>query len=449
MTPDIEQTPGQGSTDWPDGGEIAKLIELLPAAVYTCKAPTGAITYYNPSAAELWGRIPKPGDTDERFCGSFRLWRPDGTLLPHDQTPMAAALREGREFRNEEVIIERPDGSRISVLVNINPIRDKTGKIVGAVNAFQDITALRQAEEALRDREKRYNLVVAGAGAAIWDWDVPNKRVDYSQRWKQLRGLSDAEVSDSEEEWSQRIHPDDVERVLAAAEAHLQGHTDTFSEEYRVRHKDGHWVWINDRGIALRDAEGRVVRMAGSEIDITARKQSEDALRESEMRFRTLADSAPVLIWIDGPEGCEYVSRAYLDFLGVEQADVQRDGWKRFVHPDDREEYLKAYVAAAAKRETFSAQFRFRRRDGEFRWMKSLGFPRLTAGRELQGYVGATLDITDIREAQEVLRDADRRKDEFLAMLGHELRNPLAAISNGITLLKGSPLRNAAPGHRR
>jgi PAS domain S-box-containing protein len=137
-----------------------RLIGLLPAAVYTCGA-NGVITFYNEQAAALWGRAPRTGDTDERFCGSYRLWRPDGTPLPHARTPMAVAIAEGREFRNEDVVIERPDGSRISVLVNIDPLRDEHGRVTGAINVFHDTTALKQAEAALREADRHKDEFLA------------------------------------------------------------------------------------------------------------------------------------------------------------------------------------------------------------------------------------------------------------------------------------------------
>jgi PAS domain S-box-containing protein len=137
------------------------LIGLLPAAVYTCEAPEGRITFFNTKAAELWGREPRLDDTEERFCGSYRLWLPDGAPLAHADTPMALALREGRTFRNHDVVIERPDGSRLSALVNIDPIRDAQGAVVGAINVFVDTTALKRAEAELRDADRRKDEFLA------------------------------------------------------------------------------------------------------------------------------------------------------------------------------------------------------------------------------------------------------------------------------------------------
>jgi PAS domain S-box-containing protein len=120
-------------------GFSERLLELLPAAVYICDAG-GTIVRYNRRAAELWGRRPKPGDTDQRFCGSYRLYRVNGDPLAHAATPMAEVLRTGSTARDQEVVIERPDGTRVVVLVNIDPLHGADGALVGAVNCFQDIT---------------------------------------------------------------------------------------------------------------------------------------------------------------------------------------------------------------------------------------------------------------------------------------------------------------------
>jgi PAS domain S-box-containing protein len=137
------------------------LLGLLPAAVYTCQAPSGVITFYNEHAAELWGRAPKLGDSDERFCGSFKLRRADGKSLHHDQMPMAVAMRENRPIRAQEAVIERPDGSQITVLVNIDPIRDASGQVLGAINVFHDTTALKQAEQQLKEADRRKDEFLA------------------------------------------------------------------------------------------------------------------------------------------------------------------------------------------------------------------------------------------------------------------------------------------------
>src|SRR2546423_14926792 len=122
-----------------------RLFEQLPFAVYVCDRD-GLVLRYNLRAAELWGRSPKLGDPNERFCGSYRMFRPDGRLLPHHQCPMAGVLRTGVSVRQQEVHIERPNGSRGIALVDIQAIKDSDGNIVGAVNCFQDITERKRSE---------------------------------------------------------------------------------------------------------------------------------------------------------------------------------------------------------------------------------------------------------------------------------------------------------------
>jgi two-component sensor histidine kinase/PAS domain-containing protein len=123
------------------------LFELDPVAVYSCDA-SGVIREFNRRAAELWGRAPALGDTDERFCGSFKLFRPDGSFMPHERCPMAEVL-SGKisEARDAEVLIERSDGSRVTVVVNICPLKNQRGEVTGAINCFYDITERKQAEE--------------------------------------------------------------------------------------------------------------------------------------------------------------------------------------------------------------------------------------------------------------------------------------------------------------
>jgi len=122
-----------------------RLFEQLPFAVYVCDRD-GLVLRYNRRAAELWGRSPKLGDPNERFCGSYRMFHPDGSLLPHHQCPMADVLRTGISVRQQEVHIERPDGSRGIALVDIEAVKDSAGNIVGAINCFQDITERKRSE---------------------------------------------------------------------------------------------------------------------------------------------------------------------------------------------------------------------------------------------------------------------------------------------------------------
>jgi PAS domain S-box-containing protein len=140
------------------------LFDLVPVAVYTCDR-AGVIQNFNRRAAELWAREPAFGDTDERFCGSYKLFRPDGSFMPHELCPMAEVV-SGKlsEVRDAEVLIERPDGSRITVVVNIRPQKNQQGELAGAINCFYDITERKQTEEALRESDRRKDEFLAALG---------------------------------------------------------------------------------------------------------------------------------------------------------------------------------------------------------------------------------------------------------------------------------------------
>ena len=139
--------------------EFHHLLDTLPAGAYTCDAD-GLITYFNEHALELWGRAPKLNDPIDRFCGSFRLLAADGTAIPHDQCWMARALKTRREY-DGEIVIERPDGERRTVLAHVNPIRDGSGEVLGAVNVLVDITDRKHAEDIVKTADRSKNEFLA------------------------------------------------------------------------------------------------------------------------------------------------------------------------------------------------------------------------------------------------------------------------------------------------
>src|SRR5262249_10948608 len=135
---------------------------------------------------------------------------------------------------------------------------------------------------------ERFELAVQGSQDGLWDWDLQTNEVFFSPRWKAIIGYEDHEIAHRLEEWETRLHPNERERVLAANYAHADGLTPHYEHEYRLRHKDGSYRWILARGVALRDKKGKAYRMAGSHVDVTARKENEQALKESEDRYQAL-----------------------------------------------------------------------------------------------------------------------------------------------------------------
>ena len=167
---------------------------------------------------------------------------------------------------------------------------DQAGKPLRMAGTHKDISDRKQAEEALRVSEERWQLALRGTNDGIWDWNVQTGEIFFSKRWKEMLGFEDSEISHSLDEWGRRVHPDDFDQVMQAHDDHFARKTPFYAKEYRLQCKDGGYKWILDRGQALWDENGNVVRMLGSHTDITERKAAEDALKLQNQRIQLLAD---------------------------------------------------------------------------------------------------------------------------------------------------------------
>ena len=264
-----------------------QLIAHLPAAVYVCEAPSGVIRMYNRRAAELWGREPELGDTDERFCGSFRLFRPDGSFLPHAETPMADVLRHGGH-RDEDVIIERPDGTRVTVRVNIAALLDAHGRIVGAVNTFQDITERKHAEEAAA----YLAAVVASADDAIISKTLDGFITSWNHGAERMFGYSEAEAIGKS--ITLIIPPDRIDEEDEILFKLKRGQrTEDFETERLAR--DGRRIPVSLTVSPVKAADGRIIGASKVARDVSERRRLErerDGLLERERTTRAEAQAA-------------------------------------------------------------------------------------------------------------------------------------------------------------
>lgn len=201
------------------------------------------------------------------------------------------------------------------------------------------------------------------------------------------------------------------------------------------------------------DDEGRVLNVYCAGNDITDKHRAEAALRESEERFRLMADAAPVLIWIsDTEKQCTWFNKTWLEFVGRSMEEEIGDGWVENVHPEDVEKCMNTFHGSFNLRRPFTMDYRMRHHNGEYRWILDVGVPRLSQSGEFVGYIGSCIDITERKQMEgqilmqaAQIADQSRRKDEFLAMLSHELRNPLAPIQSAVQLLQLSQNGHHSP----
>ncbi len=207
------------------------------------------------------------------------------TLMETDRNIMDSGIAQELEEYPEV------DGERRTYLSNKAPYRDDSGTVIGIIGISRDMTAARRNEAALQRSEARWQFAIDGAGAGIWDWDLERDEVFYSQRWKTILGLADDAVGTSVEEWSGRVHPDDLSWCWDAIEEHLRGGTEDYAFEHRMRAEDGSWRWIDGRGRVIERADdGEPLRVIGTIADITERRTTDEAVRTLNRRLQWRAD---------------------------------------------------------------------------------------------------------------------------------------------------------------
>jgi two-component system CheB/CheR fusion protein len=295
-----------------------------------------------------------------------------------------------------------------------------------------DVTELRRDETALRESERRYREIVDTANEGIWTLDA-NARVTFvNRRMTEITGWTAAGML-GRHKWDFAVE-DDVPAIKMRFERRRRGARQDVAD-VRFRHRDGREVWTLMAARPAWDDAGRFIGALELFTDITDRKRSEEALREADRRFQVMADNSPVLIWHTDANGIAFVNRYYLEFFGEPLEKILARGWVDVLHPDDGG-YLEAYRAAFEQQERYEYQCRFRRRDGEYRWLHNVGLPYYGHDGEFIGFIGCSFDVTDNRRTGQALVEADRRKDEFIALLAHELRAPIAPIITAVDLLQ-------------
>ncbi len=285
----------------------------------------------------------------------------------------------------------------------------------------QNLAAALAANAALSTNESRLRFAFEGSGDGLWDWNVSAGTVFFSKRWKEMLGYAEDEIGHGLEEWSKRVHPDDRAETLAAVRAYLAGKTPQYTKEHRVQCKDGSWKWILDRGLVVeRDAAGSPVRMLGTHKDITARRQAEQALRESEAKFRLLAENIQDVFWLTTPslEQLLYVSPAFEKIWGRDCASLYQSprSFLQAIRPSGQG--LPGTTSPTPARDNWEVEYQIVRPDGTRRWILERGFPI----RDPQGVVtficGVATDITAPKQNEIELRASQLQ----LSNLAHRLQ---------------------------
>ena len=293
------------------------------------------------------------------------------------------------------------------------------------------------SEAALHESEARINLAANAANLGLWLWNIRDDKLWVTEKWRKLFGFPDSEPV-TFDRLLQVVHPEDRERIQHNVQQMLEHGGGENESEYRITRPDGSTLWIAGYGGVELDEHGKPAFARGVSRDITRRKIAEVELRESEARFRTVADAAPVMIWMSGPDKlCNFFNKGWLDFTGRTMEQELGNGWAEGVHSDDLEHCLEVYGTSFNARQPFTMEYRLRRNDGEYRWVLDSGTPRFAEDCAFVGYIGSCIDITARKQAEleNQLQNMELARvgrvtlmGELAASLAHEVNNPIGAI---------------------
>lgn len=282
----------------------------------------------------------------------------------------------------------------------------------------RDITEKRRAEEELRQSETRFRDMADACPVLIWIADTEMLCTYFNQKCLDFTGCTMEQLLG--EGWLNIVHEEDKQRCVDAYTAGYE-RKQPFVMEFRIRTANGEFRWLYDTGAPRFASNGEFLGYIGSSVDITDRRRAEEELRVSEARFRTMADSAPVLIWMSDPDMlCNYINQGWLDFTGRTVEQELGHGWTGGIHKEDYARCLDTYCSAVDLRQPFKLEYRLRRADGVFRWIYDSGTPRFTSAGEFLGYIGSCIDIGDRKEAEEGLRQAHEEVNKLKNQLEAE-----------------------------
>ncbi len=396
---------------------LRTIFETVPVGLVLAELPSGRILGGNGQAERLLGHrlFASP---DLQSYDDYAAFHADGRRVQWHEYPLARMALHGEESPMLEVQYQHGDGRRAWMRILGRIIRDADGVPTGGVIAMVDVDRERRAAEALAESEARFRLASEAFQGAIYDYDAVTDRTVRSGAFRDMFGLDAEAIAKTRAGWLDRVHPEDLPRFLAASAAVDDGTADRYEVEYRARHEDGRWVQCWQRAMALRDADGRLLRVIGSVVDITARKTAEAALASREALLSTIGASTPDAIFAKDPEGrLLYANPATLavfgrpaeEVLGRTDADLLPDpAQAEALRRNDRR------IMARGEPETVEETVADAGQGGRVRFYRVTKAPMRDVDGKVTGIVGVASDVTAERTAAQALATAKQRLEVVL-----------------------------------
>ena len=311
------------------------------------------------------------------------------------------------------------NGNRIEGFVNVvyQPYRGIDGEILGVMAIMQDVTEAVKSRQKLEESEQRFKAAILAVEGIIWTNNAFGEMEGEQTGWAKLTGQTYEEYQGFG--WAKALHPDDeISTINAWNNAVIK--KSTFEFEHRINTKEAGCRHFSVKAVPVLHENGTIQQWVGVHTDITKEKENALKIKESENRFRTLAESLPQLIWMTNDKGVyEYASSQWMDYSGLDV--YNNDNWEKLVHPEDKENLSLTWNNSLSSGEIYNAETRLKNKMGLYRWHLVQGEPIRNEDGNIIKWIGAFTDIENLKEEQ-------KRKDDFLFMASHELKTPLTTI---------------------